>query len=45
MGHTHRPALAELAPGRWYLNPGAWMDGLCYATAGAGTVELRRFRG
>jgi UDP-2,3-diacylglucosamine hydrolase len=44
MGHTHRPALAEVAPGRWYLNPGAWMDGLSYATAGGGTVELRRFR-
>lgn len=45
MGHTHRPALAEVAPGRWYLNPGAWMDGFCYATAGGGTVMLRRFRG
>ena len=33
MGHTHRPAVAEVAPGRWYLNPGAWMDGFCYATA------------
>ena len=20
MGHTHRPALAEVSPGRWYLN-------------------------
>jgi len=44
MGHTHRPAAAELFPGQWYVNPGAWMDGLCYATASAGSVELKRFR-
>ena len=31
MGHTHRTALSEVAPGRWYLNPGAWLDGLKYA--------------
>jgi UDP-2,3-diacylglucosamine pyrophosphatase LpxH len=31
MGHTHRPALREAGPGRWYLNPGAWLDGLKYA--------------
>ena len=44
MGHTHRPALAEILPGRWYVNPGAWMDGLCYATATASSIELKRFR-
>lgn len=33
MGHTHRPALHEAGPGRWYLNPGAWLDGLNYAIA------------
>jgi UDP-2,3-diacylglucosamine hydrolase len=27
MGHTHQPALTEPAPGRQYLNPGAWFDG------------------
>lgn len=45
MGHTHRPALAEVSPGRWYVNPGAWMDGLCYATATSSSVDLKRFRG
>jgi UDP-2,3-diacylglucosamine pyrophosphatase LpxH len=45
MGHTHRPALAEVSPGRWYVNPGAWMDGCCYAIASRSTVELRRFPG
>lgn len=44
MGHTHRPALVEVSPGRRYLNPGAWMDGLRYAVADAGGVELRQFR-
>lgn len=44
MGHTHRPALAEVSPGRWYLNSGAWMDGFCYATATSTSVELKRFR-
>jgi UDP-2,3-diacylglucosamine hydrolase len=45
MGHTHRPALAEVSPGRWYVNPGAWMDGCCYAIASRSIVELRRFPG
>ena len=27
MGHTHRAALEEIAPGRFYVNPGAWFDG------------------
>jgi UDP-2,3-diacylglucosamine hydrolase len=44
MGHTHRQAAAEIAPGRWYLNSGAWMDGLCYATATSRGVELKRYR-
>ena len=44
MGHTHRQAAAEVSPGRWYLNSGAWMDGLCYATATSKAVELKRFR-
>lgn len=43
LGHTHRPALVELAPGRQYLNPGAWFDGFRYALATNATAELRRF--
>lgn len=44
MAHTHRSAVAEVFPGRWYINPGAWMDGLRYATATSSAVELKRFR-
>ena len=43
LGHTHRTALREVAPGRWYLNPGAWLDGLQYAVANGRSVELRKF--
>jgi UDP-2,3-diacylglucosamine hydrolase len=45
MGHTHRPALEEPFPGRRYLNPGAWLDGMRYAVATESTAELRQFRG
>lgn len=31
LGHTHQPVLEPVGDGRWYLNPGAWMDGYCYA--------------
>ena len=43
MGHTHRPALREIAPGRHYVNPGAWMDGFGYAVATEATIELKRW--
>lgn len=43
MGHTHRVALGEIAPGQTYLNPGAWLDDLKYAVAGESGVELRTF--
>lgn len=43
MSHTHRPETAELFPGRHYLNPGAWIDGRCFAVVGQSGVELRRF--
>jgi UDP-2,3-diacylglucosamine hydrolase len=43
MGHTHRPALQELGPGRHYLNPGAWFDGSRYAVATESAAELRGF--
>ncbi|MGH7703868.1 MAG: hypothetical protein ACREMO_12305, partial [Gemmatimonadales bacterium] len=45
MGHTHRPALSEPAPGRQYLNPGAWLDGFRYAVATEAGAELKQFSG
>jgi UDP-2,3-diacylglucosamine hydrolase len=44
MGHTHRPALSELSPGRWYLNPGAWFDGYRYAVVTESAAELKQFQ-
>lgn len=43
MGHTHRPACHEVEPGRWYLNPGAWLDGHRYATLDSGGASLHQF--
>jgi UDP-2,3-diacylglucosamine pyrophosphatase LpxH len=45
MGHTHRPAVSEPSPGRWYVNPGAWFDGGRYAICSDSKVELRQFLG
>ncbi len=45
MGHTHRAAAVEVHPGRWYLNPGAWLDGYRYAVCSDAGVELRQFAG
>jgi UDP-2,3-diacylglucosamine hydrolase len=43
LGHTHRAALVEAAPGRHYLNPGAWFDDFRYAVVAKDRVELRQF--
>ena len=43
LAHTHRPALEQLADGRAYVNPGAWLDGYRYAVVTNDTVELRQF--
>lgn len=43
MGHTHREAAVEVEPGRWYLNPGAWLDGRRYAVLDASGARLLRF--
>lgn len=43
MGHTHRAALEEPAPRRWYLNPGAFAEGMCYAVVERDGPRLERF--
>lgn len=43
LGHSHVPALTEPAPGRFYLNPGAWLDGGRYAVVTEASIELRTF--
>lgn len=43
MGHSHIPALTEPAPGRYYLNPGAWLDGGSHAAVARDGIELRQF--
>jgi UDP-2,3-diacylglucosamine hydrolase len=43
MGHTHKAALESVAPRRWYLNPGAWMDGCKYAVIKREGPELAAF--
>jgi len=45
MAHTHHAAVAELAPGQHYLNPGAWFDGFRYAVATETGAELKTFTG
>ncbi|UCF41837.1 MAG: UDP-2,3-diacylglucosamine diphosphatase [Gemmatimonadota bacterium] len=43
MGHTHRAALEQVAPGRWYLNPGAFLEGLRYAVVERDGPRMERF--
>jgi len=43
MGHTHQAALVDIAPGRQYLNAGAWFDGFRYAVATETGAELHHF--
>ena len=43
MGHSHMSALTEPAPGRFYLNPGAWMDRGSYAVVTGEAIEIRTF--
>ena len=43
MGHTHRAAAVEVTPGRWYLNPGAWLDGHAYGILDADGATLHPF--
>ncbi len=43
LGHTHQPMLLSVAEGRWYVNPGAWMEGLWYAEITEGGPVLRTY--
>jgi len=43
MGHTHRPAMEDIYPGRTYVNPGAWMDGYKYAVITETGARLKSF--
>jgi UDP-2,3-diacylglucosamine pyrophosphatase LpxH len=43
MGHTHREAAVEALPGRWYVNPGAWIDGHRYAILDDTGAHLHTF--
>jgi UDP-2,3-diacylglucosamine hydrolase len=42
-GHSHLPAFAEVAPGRYYVNTGDWIEHMTYAVLppGDGAPELR----
>lgn len=43
LAHTHRAALAEILPGRWYLNPGPWLVERRYAIVTGDGIELLTF--
>lgn len=43
-GHTHLPVLRAIPTGRWYANPGAWMEGLRYLEVSDGHPVLRQFQ-
>jgi UDP-2,3-diacylglucosamine hydrolase len=45
LAHTHEPVVERVGEKRWYLNPGAWMDGGCFALITPSGPELRRFSG
>jgi UDP-2,3-diacylglucosamine hydrolase len=44
LGHTHRPSLVAVDVRRWYLNPGAWMDGFRYAVISQRGPELAAYQ-
>jgi UDP-2,3-diacylglucosamine hydrolase len=39
-GHSHRPELREVEPGRFYLNAGDWIHHMSYALVGTHKLEL-----
>ena len=44
-GHSHRPRLDEVEPGRYYLNPGDWIESFTYGEVTPEEVRLRRWEG
>ncbi|HKK28087.1 MAG TPA: UDP-2,3-diacylglucosamine diphosphatase [Gemmatimonadota bacterium] len=42
-GHSHRPELTEVAPGRHYLNPGDWIRHFTYGEVSPQGIALRRW--
>jgi len=45
LGHTHHPVVREVSPGKWYVNPGAWMLGSRYVMLKTDGPVLARFDG
>ncbi|HKK07579.1 MAG TPA: UDP-2,3-diacylglucosamine diphosphatase [Gemmatimonadota bacterium] len=43
LGHSHRPELTEVAPGRHYLNPGDWIRHFTYGEVAPDHIALRRW--
>jgi UDP-2,3-diacylglucosamine hydrolase len=43
LGHTHRAVVEPFAEHRWYVNSGAWCDGMSYAVISTEGPELRTF--
>jgi UDP-2,3-diacylglucosamine hydrolase len=45
-GHSHRPALVEISPGRFYVNSGDWVFHMSYAVLPPGIArpEIRRWQ-
>jgi UDP-2,3-diacylglucosamine hydrolase len=43
LSHTHRAVLIEVAPRRWYLNPGSWWEKRSFAVVTPDGPQLRTF--
>jgi UDP-2,3-diacylglucosamine hydrolase len=43
-GHSHQPALVEVAPGRYYVNSGDWISHMTYVELGDVTTTPRILR-
>lgn len=44
-GHTHLPTLVAVRDRKWYVNPGAWAEGLRFATVTPQGPTLQQFEG
>lgn len=45
LGHTHRSQLVSVGERRWFLNPGAWVEGYRYARLTEAGPVLEQFAG